>query len=104
MMLDTLGAQLNLSAIVDSVLGNWHRLFWHNWSNFAKLIILMFHNKAVKQVDNTTTATNLAILLPVQDRPIPNCQKKHIRFVQVQLNLNFASLVTLDPPEICPLC
>jgi hypothetical protein len=25
MMLDTLGAQLNLSAIVDSVLGNWHR-------------------------------------------------------------------------------
>jgi hypothetical protein len=67
MMLDTLGAQLNLSAIVDSVLGDWHHCFCRNWSNFARLAILLFHGKFGKQVDNTTTVTNSAILLPVQD-------------------------------------
>ena len=30
MMLDTLGAQLNLSAIVDNVLGDWHRHICRN--------------------------------------------------------------------------
>jgi hypothetical protein len=103
-MLDTLSAQLNLSAIVDSILGNWHCHFWRNWSKFAKLTILLFHNKADKQVDNMTTATDLAVLLPVQDRPIPDCSKKHIRFVRVQLNLDFVSLVTLNPPGITAVC
>ncbi len=50
MMLDTLGTQLNLSAIVNSVLGNWQRHFHCNWSNFASLTILLFHNDAGKQV------------------------------------------------------
>jgi hypothetical protein len=40
MMLDTLGAQLNLSAIVDGILGNWNRHFHCNWCNFANLTIL----------------------------------------------------------------
>ena len=35
MMLNTLGAQLNLSAIVDGVLGNWNCHFCRNWFNFA---------------------------------------------------------------------
>jgi hypothetical protein len=67
MMLDTLSAQLNLSAIVDSVFGDWHRHFCRNWSNFARLTILLFHNNAGKQVEDTTIVTNLAVVLPVQD-------------------------------------
>jgi hypothetical protein len=47
MMLDTLGAQLNLSAIVDGVLGDWTRHFQRAWCNFANLTILSFHNDAV---------------------------------------------------------
>ncbi len=81
MMLNTLGAQLNLSAIVDSVLGNWHCHFCRNWSNFARLTILSFHNEGGKQVDNTTTAAYLVVFLPVQDRLIPDCCKKQIQFV-----------------------
>ncbi len=99
-MLDTLGAHLKLSAIVDSVLSNWHRHFHRNWSNFTKLTILSFHNEAGKQVDDTTTAANLAVLLPVQEGSISNLHRKHIQFVRVKLNLNFASLITLDPPGI----
>ena len=56
MMLDTLGAQLNLSAIVDGVLGDWTRHFQWAWCNFANLTILSFHNDAGTQVNNTTAA------------------------------------------------
>jgi hypothetical protein len=41
-MLDTLGAQLNLSTIVDGVLGNWNHHFRHNWCNFQHLTICSF--------------------------------------------------------------
>jgi hypothetical protein len=46
MMLDTLGAQLNLSSIVDGVLGDWTRHFQRAWCNFTNLTILSFHNDA----------------------------------------------------------
>ncbi len=38
-MLDTLGTQLNLSAIVNDVVGNWNHHFCCNWCNFANLTI-----------------------------------------------------------------
>jgi hypothetical protein len=43
-MLDALGAQLNLSAIVGGVLGDWTCHFRCNWFNFANLTILSFHS------------------------------------------------------------
>ncbi len=101
-MLDTLGAQLNLSAIIDGVLGDWTRHFQRAWCNFANLTILSFHNDAGAQV-NDTTAADSVVLLPVIDGPVVDCRKRNIRFVRVQLNLNFASLVTLDPPGVTVL-
>jgi hypothetical protein len=101
-MLDTLGAQLNLSAIVDGVLGDWTCHFQRAWCNFANLTILSFHNDAGTQVNDTTTADS-AVLLPVVDGSVTDCRKKNIRFVRVQLNLDFASLVTLDPPGVTVL-
>ncbi len=96
MMLDTLGAQLNLSAIVDGVLSNWNHHFHRNWCNFANLTVISFHNDAGAQVNDTTTANNLAVLLPVIAGAVTACWKQHIHFVFVQMNLDFASLVTLD--------
>ena len=96
-MLDTLGTQLNLRSIVDGVLGDWTRHFRRAWCNFANLIILYFHINSGTQVNDTTTAADSAVLLPVADEPIPACCKQNIRFVGVQLNLDFTSLVTLDP-------
>jgi hypothetical protein len=43
-MLDTLSVQLNLSAIVYGVLGNWNSHFHCNWCNFQHLMILSFHS------------------------------------------------------------
>jgi hypothetical protein len=79
-MLDTLGAQLNLSAIDDGVLGDWTRHFQRAWCNFDNLTILSFHNDAGAQV-NDTTAADSAVLLPVVDGPVADCRKKNIRFV-----------------------
>ena len=81
-MLDTLGAQLNLSAIVDGVLGNWTRHFQCAWCNFDNLTILLFHNDAGAQCSGEdTTAADLAVLLPVVDGPVADCRKKNIQFV-----------------------
>ncbi len=40
---------------------------------------------------------NPAILLPLQDGPVNDCRKA-IKFMQVQLNLNYAALANIDPP------
>jgi hypothetical protein len=103
-MLDVLGAQLNLSAIVNGIHGDWYRHYRRNWSNFDNLTFLLFHNDSGAQVDDTTTAEDSAVLLPVTNGPIPSCRKQNIRFVWVQMNLNFASLVTLDNPGVTVLC
>jgi hypothetical protein len=92
-MLDTLGAQLNLSAIVDGVLSDWTCHFLRDWCNFANLSILSFHNNAGNQVNNTTTESDLAVLLSVINGPFGGCCKQFCS-VQVQLNLNFLSLVS----------
>jgi hypothetical protein len=99
-MLDVLGAQLNLSTIVNGIRSDWYRHYRRNWSNFNNLTILLFHNDSGAQVDDTTTAKDSAVLLPVTNGPIPSCHKQNIRFVWVQMNLNFASLVTLDNPGV----
>jgi hypothetical protein len=97
-MLDTLGTQLSLSATVDGTLGDWDRHFNRNWCNFAHLSILSFHNDAGAQVINTATAADAAVLLPVQDGAANNCRRVNIKFVCIQLNLDFITLVTLWPP------
>jgi hypothetical protein len=40
---------------------------------------------------------NPEILLPLQDGPVNDCRKA-IKFVQAQLNLNYAVLANVNPP------
>jgi hypothetical protein len=101
-MLNTLGAQLNLSAIVNGVLGNWTHHFCCNWCNFENLSILLFHSNVGTQVNNTITGNNLAILLPIVNGSLAGCHKQ-IHFVRVQLNLDFSSLVTAGAQGITVL-
>ena len=46
----------------------------------------------------TTDAADLSILLPVVDGVVTNCRKKDVKFVCVQLKLDYASLVNVNPP------
>jgi hypothetical protein len=96
-MLDALGAQLNLSASVEGMIKEWLWFFQDSWFDFSLLQILSFYNDTGGQVNNTMTVTNPAILLPLQDGPINDCHKA-IKFVRVQLNLNYAALANVNPP------
>lgn len=97
-MLDTLGSQINLNATVDGTVGDWYRHFDRNWCNFAHLSILSFHNDAGAPVVDSVTAGDASILLPVLNGPVANCRRANIKFVRVQLNLDFSTLVNLRPP------
>ncbi len=81
-MLDVLDAQLNLSAIVNGVLGNWTRHFCRNWCNFANLLILSFHDNVGNEANYTTTVNDSAVLLPVIDGLLAGCRKQ-VHFVRV---------------------
>jgi hypothetical protein len=96
-MLDALGAQLNLSASAKGMIKEWLWFFQDSWFDFSLLQILSLHKDAGGQVNDTTTVGNPAILLPLQDRPINDCCKA-IKFMRVQLNLNYAALANVNPP------
>jgi hypothetical protein len=64
---------------------------------------MSFHNNAGSQANDTTTTNNLAILLPVINGADPVCRKQHIPFVCLQMNMDFASIVTVNPPGMTVL-
>jgi hypothetical protein len=97
LQLDALGTQLNLSVTVDGTINKLFRFFYDSWFNFSKLTILSFHNVKGNIVQDTMNAADPAILLPVQDGVLSNCCKKEVKFVCVQLTLDFSPLVNATP-------
>ena len=59
------------------------------------MTILSFHNVKGDIVPDTMDAGDPAILLPVQDGILADCRKKDVKFVCVQLTLNFSPLVNV---------
>jgi hypothetical protein len=97
LQLDALGTQLNLSATVDGTINDWFRFFYDSWFDFSKLTILSFHNIKGDIVQDTMDAADPAILLPIQNGVLADCRKKEIKFVHVQLMLDFSPLVNITP-------
>ena len=102
--LDALGQQLNLASMVDGVRDDWLRFFHDSWCDFGSLAILSFHNNAGAQINDTTTAANTAVLLPVVNGILLNCRRPNVNFVRVQITLDFRPLVSVDPPGRTTLC
>jgi hypothetical protein len=48
-------------------------------------------------------AANTAILLPVIDGAIANCCRPNVKFVRVQISLDFRALANVDPPGLTTL-
>jgi hypothetical protein len=95
LQLDALGMQLNLSMTVDGTINDWFRFFYDSWFDFSRLTILSFHNVKGDIIPDTMEAGNPAILLPVQDGLLANCRKKDVKFVHVQLTLDYSLLVNV---------
>jgi hypothetical protein len=102
-LLNALGAQLNLSASVKGMIEEWLWFFQDSWFDFQRLQILSLHNDAGGQVNNTTTAAKPVILLPVIYGALNMCCKA-IKFVRVQLNLDYCGLANSNLPGPTILC
>ncbi len=96
LQLDALGTQLNLSTMVDGTINNWFHFFYDSWFDFFKLTVLSFHNVKGNIVNNTTKAADPAVLLPVQDGTLVNCRKKGVKFVCVQLTIDYSTFVNVN--------
>jgi hypothetical protein len=56
-------------------------------------------------MDDTTTANNAQVLLPVVNGVLADCRKQDVQFVHVQCSLDFAPLITVEPyPISSTLC
>ena len=98
LQLDALGTQLNLNATVDGIINDWYRFFYDNWFDFTKLTILSFHNQKGTIMSNTTDPADPTVLLPVINGAVANCRKKDVKFVRVQLTIDYQPLVSAESP------
>ncbi len=102
-ILDMIGTQLNCSAIIDGLIYDWRSNFDEAWFDFRNLAIILFHDSAGAQINNTTVAGNPAIVLPVQDGAIALSCQQDIRFVRVMCTINFQVLITIPNPGLMML-
>ena len=88
----TLAERLDLMLMAESGLADWERKLSRSWANFHHLTILSWHDAKGAAISNTTVAGDLSTLLTYQDGPVANCRAAGIKFVRVQLELDFADL------------
>ena len=89
--------RLDLMLTAESSLADWERKLRNNWANFANLTILSWHSGKGTIINNTVTAADASILLPVQNGAANTCRAPGVKFVWVQLALNYADLNRIDP-------
>ena len=87
-----LADRLDLMLTAESSLANWEQKLHRNWANFANLSILSWHGVNGNIINNTTTAAGASILLPAQDGAANACRAPGVKFVRVQLALDYADL------------
>jgi hypothetical protein len=97
-ILDAIGTQLNCIPIVDGLIYDWHSTFDEAWFDFRNLAIILFHDSAGAQINNTTVAGNPAILLPIQEGAVMICCWQDVRFSRVMCTSNFHALITIVNP------
>jgi hypothetical protein len=88
----TLADWLNLMLTAEASLADWERKLSKNWANFCYLTILSWHNERGARINATTVAGNSSVLLPVQDGNVADCPSPGVKFVRVQLELDFVDL------------
>jgi hypothetical protein len=105
LVIDAFRAQLNATLTMEGIVSNWKRFFTDCWYNFHHLTIMSFHNSEGTVMNDTTTATNAQILLPMKNGVVAACRQQDIKFIWVQCVIDFAPLITALPyPTGTVLC
>jgi len=92
LIIEAMAMQLNCNATADGLMYDWKSILDEGWYNPELLEILSFHNSAGNEIADTTTFADASILLPVVDGLLANCRKSDVRFVRVQITLEYATL------------
>ena len=90
--------RLDLMLTAESSLADWERKLRNNWANFSNLTILSWQGGNGTINPNTVTVADASILLPVQNGAANTCRAPGVKFVRVQLALNYADLNRIDLP------
>jgi hypothetical protein len=96
--LETFGSYMNSSSVVDGLKFDFHEHLCENWFDMNHLTIMSFHDSAGTAMPDAVTAADAAILKPVVPGPINNCRHPDVRFVRLQLVLDFRTLCTAARP------
>ncbi len=91
-----LAKRLDHMLTAESSLADWERKLTKNWFNFQNLTIISWQGTKGNPINNTTVAGDPAVLLPVQDGAQHQCRSSGVKFICVQLDLNFADLNTIQ--------
>jgi hypothetical protein len=89
-LLTALGQQTGQSAVVDGAIAGYLRHFHDHWRNFCNLTVLSWHNSAGTIINNTTTAADPAVLLPILNGNLADCRQQDIMFVRVQVTVDYS--------------
>ena len=98
----TLADRLNLMLMAEAGLTDWERKLSKNWSNFQYLTILSWHDEKGARIAATTTPADSLVLLPVQDGVITDHRSAGVKFVRVQLELDFTNLTIVAAANPAP--
>ena len=89
-MLNALGQQTGQGTVVDGEIAGFLRHFNDHWHNFQNPTILSWHNLPGTILTTTTTAADASILLPIQNGLLNTCRQQDLRFVQVQVSVDYS--------------
>jgi hypothetical protein len=85
--------QLNCMATINGLVYDFTQVYKEGWYDPANLQILSFHNSTGTCINNTTVAGDPTILLPIINGPLAACRQQDVRFLHVQVSLDFAHLL-----------
>eukprot|EP00956_Cyclotella_meneghiniana_P029594 scaffold72230_cov36-Cyclotella_meneghiniana.AAC.3 len=97
--LDAFGQYMNSSAVVDSQRFEFEDRFKASWIDMRYLTILSFHNSQGQEIANAVTDADASVLKPVINGNIADCRPADVRFVRVQIALDFRDLCTAAAPN-----
>jgi hypothetical protein len=95
LVIDAFGAQLNATSTMEGIVSDWKRFFADRWYNFHHLTIMSFRNSEGTFMNDTTTAVDAQILLPVQNGIVTACRQQDIKLFKCSAPLTSLPLSLL---------
>ena len=99
-ILNAMGQQTGQSAVVEGAVTGLLRHFQDHWTNYRNLTIISWHDSTGTIINNTTVAGNPSFLLPIQNGALANCRQSDVKFVRVQVSVDY----TYTMRGVSPIC